>query len=162
MLYACDLSWWNHNVDAVDRFEGVKVTQDPGVSSLPRFRDRVHRVKCDHKLDKLVLGTFGEVGWGGNGGFQALNIVVQSGANPIVLVGFDMRLDRGLHWHANHPRGMNNPSPRNVERWRRVMDEQAPVLAALGVTVLNASPISALRNYRKISLDEVFTQEALP
>lgn len=97
---------------------------------------------------------FGVLGWGGNGGFHALNLAVQFGAKRIVLVGYDMRCDLGLHWHGKHPTGLNNPTPRNVERWRRVIDEAAPILAALGVTVINASPVSMLTAYPKMSLSE--------
>lgn len=119
-----------------------------------KYAQRVHRVHCDHRSDKLEVARLGHVGWGGNSGFQALNLVVQWMCKRVVLVGFDMRTDRGLHWHRDHGKGMNNPSHRNVERWRRVLDEAAPVLNALGVQVINASPVSALRAYRKMSLEE--------
>jgi hypothetical protein len=110
----------------------------------------VHRVIVERDQDRLLIGNFGVIGWGGNSGFGALNLAVQFGARRIVLVGFDMRLDQGIHWHGAHPQGLNNPQSAYVDRWRRVIDEAAPVLNALGIEVLNASPISALRNYRKV------------
>lgn len=102
----------------------------------------------------MLVGTFGTLGWGGNSGFHALNLAVQFGVKRIALVGFDMRCDKGLHWHGSHEKGLNNPTPGNVERWRRVTDAAAPVLAALGVSVINCSPISALTAYPKMSLSE--------
>ena len=103
----------------------------------------------------MLVGTFGELGWGGNSGFGALNLAVQFGASRIVLVGFDMRIDRGVHWHGLHAGGgLSNPNARNVERWRRCIDEAAPILAALGILVLNASPMSALAAYPKINFTE--------
>lgn len=140
----------------MSQFAGLKITQDPLAAQNAEYRS-LHRVKCDHKTDRLEVGLLGRVGWGGNSGFQALNLAVQFGARRIVLVGYDMRTDKGLHWHRDHPRGMNNPSARNVARWRRVTDEAAEVLRALGIEVFNASPVSALTAYRKMSLTEALS-----
>lgn len=65
-----------------------------------------------------------------------------------------MRTDKGLHWHGNHEKGLNNPTKDNVARWRRVTDAAAPLLDALGVTVINCSPISALQSYPKMTLEQ--------
>lgn len=154
LLYACDLNWWRHNFGVISAFPGLKVTQDPAVPHDPKFSGSVHRVKCNHAVDKLEVATYGEVGWGGNSGFQAINLAVQFGAKKIVLVGYDMRVDRGLHWHPDHPRGMHNPTARNVERWRRVTDGAAELLRALKIEMINASAVSSLRAYPKMSLAE--------
>jgi hypothetical protein len=104
--------------------------------------------------DRLLVGKFGELGWGGNSGFQALNLAIQFGVKKIILICYDMHLERGMHWHGKHEGGMNNPTPKNVERWRRVTDAAAPLLEALGIKVINCSMISALENYPKMSLRE--------
>lgn len=93
------------------------------------------------------------MGWGGNSGFHALNLAVQFGVSKIILVGFDMSLDHGVHWHGKHV-GLNNPTVRNVDRWRRCIDAAAEPIEALGITVVNTSPVSALQNYPKMSLAE--------
>ena len=98
----------------------------------------------------MKLGT---VGWAGNSGFHCLNLAVQLMAAKIVLVGFDMTVAHGLHWHGRHE-GLNNPTERNVVRWRRCIDDAAEVIDALGIQCINASPISALQNYPKMSLGE--------
>lgn len=94
----------------------------------------------------------GIIGWGGNSGFHALNLVAQFAAAKIILVGYDMRLDKGLHWHAKHEG--NNPLQKNVDRWRKSIDNASVVFDALGVPVINASPISTLLAYPKMSLQE--------
>lgn len=71
----------------------------------------------------------------------------------IILVGFDMRLDLGIHWHGRH-KELNNPVTGNVERWRRVIDDASETIAALGIRALNVSPVSALQAYPKMSLSE--------
>jgi hypothetical protein len=71
-----------------------------------------------------------------------------------------MQIDGGTHWHGDHGRGLSNPIARNVERWRRVIDDAAPILAGMGIRVLNASTVSALRNYPRIDLLEALDEPA--
>lgn len=122
----------------------------------------VHQVGLNKNDDRLELVKFGTVGWGGNSGFHALNLAVQflSGSGKIILVGYDMTIANGLHWHGAHPKGMNNPQAGNVERWRRCIDHAAETIAALGITVINTSPDSALCNYPKMGLLEAMAYDA--
>ena len=44
------------------------------------------------------------IGHGNNSGYAALNLAVCLGANPIFLLGFDMKHDGPkTHWHTGHP-----------------------------------------------------------
>jgi hypothetical protein len=150
-LYATDYAWWEREA-GVPEFGGLKISQDCRLKDRPAWGIRTVTVWTSQ--DQLLITTPGEIGWGGNSGFAAINLAVQFGAKRIVLVGFDMRIDRGMHWHGKHGPGLNNPSQDSVRRWRRVIDEQAPILAALGVEMVNASPISALTAYPKMDLRE--------
>lgn len=114
----------------------------------------IRHVTVNRTADRLLVSTFGEIGWCGNSGFGAFNLAVQFGAERIVLVGYDMRIDRGLHWHGNHPQPWNNPTEKTVARWRRCLDEAAPTMRALDIKVLNASSVSALAAYPKVTLEE--------
>lgn len=107
-------------------------------------------------VDHILTERPGVLGWGGNSGFHALNLAVQFGAQRIVLVGYDMHVSAGEHWHGRHPRGLNNPDARNTARWRRALDGVAPELSALGIEVLNASPTSALTAYPRVEFDGLF------
>lgn len=100
-----------------------------------------------------VIGTGGAEG--GNSGFQAINLAIQFGARRIVLVGFDMRSDLGLHWHGHHGKGLNNPKLRNFIAWRRTLDRAAAQVKGLGIEMLNASPVSALTAYPMARLEDV-------
>lgn len=115
----------------------------------------IRQVHVTRNDDRLQLDKFGVIGWGGNSGFHALNLAAQFGAAKIVLVGFDMRLDLGVHWHGKHPNGMCNPNNTAVLRWRKCIDSAEPVLAEVGIEVLNASPISALTAYCKVDFEEM-------
>lgn len=150
VLFACDVAWWNH-AKGCPEFQGLRMTVDPKASD--KYPD-IRLVHCRKPDDRLVLEPIGTVGWGGNSGFHCLNIAVQAGCRKIILVGYDMTLAGGFHWHGKHPSGMNNPSTGNIERWRRAVDAAAKIIAPLGIQVINVSPISALQNYPKLSFVE--------
>lgn len=150
ILYACDAIWWRNNKDALKEFEGLKITQD----KVAYDEFGINRVICERHHENLVLDRPGFVGWGGNSGFHCINLCIQFGIKKIILVGYDMHLKGGTHWHGNHPAGMNNPTDGNVARWRRTIDGAAPTIKKLGIKVINTSFVSALTQYPKMSLVE--------
>lgn len=151
VLYACDGKWWEKN-NGVPAFQGIKVSQDKRACRL--FSD-VNYVQLVNRSEELITDRPGCIASGsragGNSGFQALNLTVQFGAKRILLVGFDMH---GEHWHGRHPSGLNNPSPQNFQDWRLAFDRAAPSFAAVGVDVINCSPVSVLQGFRKMDLGE--------
>lgn len=152
-LYASDFPWWER-FQGVPEFGGLKLCQDIKVKMPPNTRWGVRFVEVNRTADRILVSKFGEIGWGGNSGFGALNLVAQFGVRGIAMVGFDCRIDKGRHWHADHPMMLNNPTEKTVARWRRVLDEAAPTFRALGIDVVNTSPVSALENYPKVTLEE--------
>lgn len=107
----------------------------------------LHLVSVGIGRRSMAFDRFGVLGAGGNSGFQAVNLAAQAGAKQILLVGFDYSLARGVHWHGRHVAGLNNPSAKNVAAWAADLDRAAPLLASLGVDVVNCSPHSSLRAY---------------
>lgn len=139
--------------DGQPDFAGLKITQDWQLAERrPEWRLRV--VRSVPGVHRILADAAGEIGWAGNSGFHAVNLAVQFGVRKIALVGFDMRVDLGLHWHGEHRHGLNNPAAAKVARWRRILDAAADTLAALGVAVVNCSDVSALTAYPKTSLEE--------
>lgn len=115
----------------------------------------MRKVALARDVDRILVDEPGLVGHGGNSGFQALNLAIQFGARRIALVGFDMRLDRGLHWHGPHGRALHNPNERALMRWRRAFAASAPEIAAMGITVVNANPASALTCFPFGTIEDV-------
>jgi len=149
MLYAADGAYWKADAGA-RAFPGLKVTQDArGAAAMG-----LCCIKVEARMRVMLFDRFGEIGAGGNSGFQAVNLAAQAGASRIVLVGFDLSLARGVHWHGKHGGGLNNPSALNMARWRADLDAAAPMLSALGVEVLNASPHSSLTAFEKRPLED--------
>lgn len=149
VLYACDARWWTAH-GGVPGFSGLKISQDPRVLTMNMG---IELVRTQRRMDKLILNNPGVIGWGGNSGFHCLNLAIVWGCKKIILIGYDMTLDHGLHWHGPHE-GMGNPTNGTVKRWIRALDGVAGECARLGVEVINTSPISMLVNYRKVPLDQ--------
>lgn len=151
VAYACDGAWWKAR-QGLASFQGLRLTHDAGACALfPGLR----QVGIARGRDEILASEPGVLGDGGNSGFQAINLAVQCGARQLILVGFDMRLDRGIHWHGKHGRGLNNPNGANVARWRCIIDGCAPQLAAMGVSVVNCSAVSMLEAFPKLPLEKV-------
>ncbi len=151
VLYACDARWWRAHVDARG-FAGLKVTSD----SIAALRYGLRRVRIE-RINKLCLDDDDFIGGGGNSGFQALNLAVKFGAEKIILIGFDMHLAGGVHWHGCHGGDLKNPQEATLARWRAVLDMVADQTREAGVRVINASPTSALSAYPKMSLEDALS-----
>lgn len=149
VLVATDDAWWEVHHKAVADFRGLRLCGEPetarkyGLGLLPIAR---------HSTDALCLGQGSDVA-SANSGFTAINLAARFGASRLLLVGFDVRVDRGLHWHGVHDRRLNNPDEGRTMRWRRILDDAALPLADAGFEVINCSPISALTAYPKMTLE---------
>lgn len=147
---ATDDAWWEVHHRALSGFGGLKLCGETetarkyGLDVLP-----ICRVSSDH----MVLGDGFRVA-SANSGFTAINLAARMGASRILLVGFDCRVDYGLHWHGAHDQRLNNPDIDRTIRWRRILDDAATSLKAHGCEVINCSEQSALVAYRKMTLRE--------
>jgi hypothetical protein len=153
-LYATDLAWWKQHNGARD-FKGIKLSAGRHVKR--EFPDviQLHVPPTnDPRRPTMIFEPRGTIGSGGNSGFQALNCAIQFGARRIILLGFDMRVDMGSHWHGDHTGALRNPEAVLIDKWRAALDKQAPVLARHGVQVINASHISALTGFPRFTLEE--------
>lgn len=142
LLYACDGAWWRAK-KGLPEFSGLKVTQEQ------RAADDfgLLKVKVAHGCDVMLFNEFGALGSGSNSGFQALNLVVQLGASRVLLVGYDMSLAAGIHWHGAHGAGLNNPNEILVRRWLKAR-------WSVPAAVVNCSGDSALTAFPKVIFEE--------
>jgi uncharacterized Rossmann fold enzyme len=90
---------------------------------------------------------------GGNSGYAAINLAYHLGAKRIVLLGFDMQTNgKETHWHEGYP------STADTETMARLMvpnfDTLIDPLEKRKVKVYNASQISKLESFPKISIEE--------
>lgn len=161
VLYASDQPWWQQK-RGCQEFKGLRVSQsDAAAKMYPGIRQvrLVRTGQIARKPKGLLAAGSDDRGKGASSGFQALNLAVQFGPKRIVLVGYDMTISHGVHWHGEHKGPLGNPTDQGVARWRATLDRQAAYFDAIGVTVINASPISALVNYPKMSLEQALGSE---
>lgn len=155
VLYAADYQWWDRHSGCPD-FDGLKFGMN--VQWGERYRNDVALLEpgpaTGLSLDphRLALGK--------NSGYQAINLAVHFGAETIILLGYDMQPshDGRHHWHEPHP-GDRHPG------YRRCLDAFATLkepLTQLGVTVLNASRVSAIPDsiFPRVSLPEVLDAQS--
>lgn len=132
-------------------FPGLKLTQD--AKACLQYKD-LHKVEVVRLSKKMLMHRRGTLGSGYNSGFQTVNLLAQFGVTKIILVGYDARVDKGVHWHGRHEGKLNNPSVATAAMWRAALDNAAADLAAMGVQVLNASPVSALTAFPFVDFRE--------
>lgn len=150
VLYACDYAWWLKARGKPD-WPNLRVSQDRiACEMFPEIK----RIYVHRKAEHMVFGQLGQISWGGNSGFQAVNLAAIWGAKKILLVGYDMCLTNGVHWHKPHGPGLSNPRELTIERWRQRLDKAAADLERHGVRVINCSMTSALKNYEKMPFEK--------
>jgi hypothetical protein len=121
VLYACDAVWWFHHNGAPD-FPGHKYTSSP-VSA--------------RKFGLELFNTTGS-----NSGLRAIRLAEKFGAMRILLVGFDMHVAGGVHWHDPHTGKMRNPGVNQMTTWRGDFERS---LRHFRANIINCTPGSALK-----------------
>jgi len=95
--------------------------------------------------------------YGSNGGFQGTNKAILRGANPILLVGFNMSNGAGgqRHFFGNHPESMHNTIP--YERFIPAFRTAAKMLPP-EIKIINCTPDSKLDCFPKMDLAETLSR----
>lgn len=154
MVYGCDAPWWFAN-DGLPQFKGVKLCHDTSVCTT--YAD-VNKVEIQD-LDNMTFSRPGMVTYGGNSGYQAINLAAQFGARRILLVGFDMHGARGVHWYGqNRWKDARNPGDPEFVKWRDRLNSQGAYLAGRGIEVVNSSPDTALTGFRCADIETMLRE----
>jgi hypothetical protein len=155
-LYACDSAWWKHHLGT--DFSGVKWSthHKDGNDKLDVAREYGVRI-VNGKSAKGFSSDPGMIHYGMNSGFQAVNLAILLGAVTIVLVGFNLQhVDGKKHFFGDHPRRLQ----RAVKYERFALPfEYASKHMPTGVTILNATPRSALKCFPVVRLVDALAME---
>lgn len=155
VIYGCDPHFWRAQRDGLKYIDEMRAhgaelwTQD--VDAARTFG--LHWIRGE--------GTQGlgrkSIHWGGNSGFQAMNLAYLFGAKRLVLLGFDMQRgeDDRCHWFGDHPAGQGFANPRKFNHWIRAMDVLARDLADQGVQVINATRRTALKCFPQSPIEQI-------
>lgn len=163
MVYGCDAAWWKYR-RGLPEYQGTKVTwAGNGLNEFPDIQKvEIGKNGTGGYTDRMLFDRPGEeIGGGGNSGFQALNLAVQFGARRVLLVGYDMTDRSGVHWYGRNRWPMsNNPNESNFRRWLAAFEGAKPLLDARGVEVVNTSSISAMKTFRRRSIEDALKEWA--
>ena len=94
---------------------------------------------------------------GGNSGLGALVLAIALGANPIYLLGFDMKMKVSDHWHSGYPGQDKISFKRKLQVYRKEIERLVPLIDKVGVKVYNAYEDSELKcfPYRPVPIVRV-------
>lgn len=158
VLYACDAAWWDLH-KGVPNFTGERWTSH-GLAPKNDKRHIAGKYQL-HVIAGLEQPGFSRkssvIHYGNNSGFQAVNLAILFGADPIILVGFDMREINGKrHFFGNHKAPLGERMAFSV--W---IGNFAKAAKMLGPTprIINATPGSALTCFPRMSLAEVLRHD---
>lgn len=136
LLFAMDRQWWEMHKDEVAlTFRGERVSSNPVPSK--------YQVR---RMPPSELKAFG------NSGAACVSLAVLSGAERVVMLGYDCQKTEGkAHWHGDHPKGLGNAG--SINKWPAKFRELAAHINGRAV-VINASRATALDMFPRQSLEE--------
>ena len=155
-MYACDPHWWEHYYAQIQaaNFGAELWTQDEGAS-------RNYLLNRMPGISEAGLGL-DKIHFGGNSGYQAINLAYLFGARKIVLLGFDMQATNGKqHYFGRHPYHQNGQGPSDAlfKSWQQNFLQLARDLKAHNVHVVNATRTSALTMFDRGFIDQCFKEQ---
>jgi len=147
-LYAGDQKWWQWH-QGCPTFTGRKYTLEPQKIRWPGLEV----LRRDGSHDPGLCLTPDGLRTGYNSGYQAINLAVHFGASRIVLLGYDMH---GGHFFGKHPDDTAPPFHLCIPHFATLVEP----LAALGVSVVNCTPGSAIPYFPRAPLASVLAEVA--
>lgn len=163
-LYASDAAWWNLHKGTDFAGEKWSAHHDNGNDKLDVARKYgLHLVAG--KTDPGFSFDPACIHYGGNSGFQAVNLTILFGAARILMVGFDMRMvavrtGQGItekrHFFGDHAPPLRNQS--SYENFIKAFDKAARKLRSR-VEIVNCTSGSALRCFPMRDLTEALRRE---
>lgn len=150
VFYFCDPRWLDCNRDALDYKHGEIWTQDASVHA--KHQGKVKR--CMGSSGHGLSHTPNKIHFGGNSGFQLLNLALHFGIEKFYLLGYNMDVPQGKkqHMFGPHPHGLNQSN-----NYKGFVSGFTAINAVDRAKVTNCTVPTALNCFVKQSL-----QEALP
>jgi hypothetical protein len=144
----------------LDKRSKQKFEEFKGLKAYVYMRHDIPNVYLVPRAGKFGLSTSLEEGIyiGTNSGYSALSIALCLGANPIYLLGFDMKYSRDEkgkpigHYHKTYP---EQQVEQVVIDFRKGYIELAPELKLRGRRVINLNPDSGLTCFEFQDIEEV-------
>jgi len=138
-------TWWSREGPALP-FDGLRYTLDPQARHWASVLQMGPETGLSADPSRLALGR--------HSGYQAINLAVHLGAARIVLLGYDLQPTGGQdHYFGAHPHGIPVP----FDLFHRHFPSIVEPLRAAGVEVVNASRVTALTLFPRMSITEALS-----
>lgn len=131
-VYAGDFVWWQaHRAEIPEHIECWTCSESAA------YRYRLHHHRCGP-------GMY-------NSGQRAIELCIAKGFERILLLGYDCTVERGAHWHEDHPGGTaKNPDATRCRQWQ----DQFRSISANGAQIINCSRETALTAFPRMTLEQ--------
>lgn len=150
VLFFGDNSWYLVHRKALAKWPKIKVTCSPRFDAKRQKTEDIKYVAKDHSHRFGISNSQTTVSWNANSGSAAISLAAHFGVKRIILLGFDMKMAGPVsHWHGSH--GPNKRKP-PFKRHLKGFPEIAKDAKKLGIEILNASPDSAITEFKKITV----------
>jgi len=142
VLYCADFDWWGAK-KGVPEFAGEKYTVNYDTA-------KKYGLKYIEGTSSIEWGeTEALIAYGGNSGFQAMNLAYVKGATKIILLGYDYGARGGQkHWFDNTKHARDSRKS-DFASWTQRMHSAAKHIK---IPVINCSMHSAIECFPKIPL----------
>lgn len=153
-LYGCDPHWWEVHGEATQAFAGERWTQRQQGDKDPREAAVAKRFGLNviDGEDKPGLGR-ARIHYGGNSGYQAMNLAFLWGARCILMLGFDMHKSEKAHFFGDHPGRLNAQT--NYAQFLPYFEPLARDLKEAGVRVINCTRVTALKCFERATVEDL-------
>ena len=159
MCFFGDVDFFLKRKEALAEWPGLKITCSDTASKQPWLKF----IEKDREHPKGISTRPDRVSWNLNSGACAISIAAWTGAKRIFLLGFDMNLgaDKRQHFHNAYERAPVTDEEK-FRRWMGTFDRHirgfefiAEDAKKMGIEIINVSPTSEIREFRKVSLNEI-------
>jgi len=150
MLFFGDKGFFKRTQEEIFAFKGLRATCARGVTE---YGGRI-KVLEQNKKKRGIEFSPTSICWNFNSGSAAINLAVHLGVKKIILLGFDMQVDKqkNQHWHKFY-----QGNKKTVGGTMNMHLKSFPIIAEDlkgKVEVINASPNSRIECFPKMSIEE--------
>jgi hypothetical protein len=152
-----DCTWYLLHKLQLERFPGLLVTCCPRFETKnQRQMEGIKYLAKDKDHTQGISPNPSKVSWNNNSGAAAISLAYHFGAKRIMLLGFDMNMDKWSHWHGSHSPNIEKkkrkpPFSRHLRGFSAISDDAK----RMGIEIYNLSPNSAVEPFKKVSLEDV-------
>lgn len=158
VVFFGDCAWYKTHRQVLANFPSLKVTSCDRFANKPKEKSEgIKYLGRDKNHKNGISSDKSKVSWNNNSGAAAINLAVHFGVKRIILLGFDMCLDKGKvsHWHGNHAKPGERIKPPPFKRHLVGFPMIAQDAKNMGVKIINASPNSAINVFSKANVKEL-------